>query len=373
MTHEWSRRNLLRASALTGLGLAAGSRLAAPALAKDLKGSGTVIVHDGGGAMGVAQRKAYSEPFEAATGIKVVHQAGVPAGVQRAAILAGAPKHDVANISGGALDGFVQENLLTAIDYGWWEKADRDSYDVVPASTYAVPAMLYSMLTVFDRSRFKDKAPGSWADIWNVRDFPGRRSLAAGANAADGATFEIALMADGVPPEKLYPLDWERALRSLDRLRADVVKWWANGAESVQLLVDKQSAAGSAWNGRVDGANDQGATLGTSWNQGILQWAGWAVPKGAANVENAMKYIAFMSLPEPQARFSELITYGPTNARAFGFMTPARIALMPTAPQFKRLQVVQDYGFWNRTDANGQNGLKRAVVEWERWVTSSKR
>src|SRR5258708_14430677 len=138
MTHEWSRRNLLRASALTGLGLAAGSRLGAAALAKDLKGSGTVIVHDGGGAMGVAQRKAYSEPFEAATGIKVVHQAGVPAGVQRAAILAGAPKHDVANISGGALDGFVQENLLTAIDYGWGEETDRDGSDVLPPSAPAV-------------------------------------------------------------------------------------------------------------------------------------------------------------------------------------------------------------------------------------------
>jgi putative spermidine/putrescine transport system substrate-binding protein len=370
MTHEWRRRHLLRTSAMAALGLATAGRLAAPAVAKDLKGTGTVIVYDGGGAMGAAQRKAYSEPFEAETGIKVVHQAGVPAGVQRAAILAGAPKHDVANISGGALASFAQEGLLTPIDYGWWEQADRDGYDLVPASTFASPAMLYSMLVVFDRSRFKDKAPGSWVDIWNVRDFPGRRSLAAGTNAADGATFEIALMADGVPPDKLYPLDWERALRSLDRLRAEVVKWWANGAESVQLLVDKQSSAGSAWNGRVDGANEQGATLGTSWNQGILQWAGWAVPKGAANVENAMKYIAFMSRPEPQARFSDLITYGPTNARAFRYMTAERTALMPTAPQFKRLQIVQDYTFWNQADANGVNGLKRAVMEWERWVTS---
>lgn len=371
MTRKWPRRDFLRTSALSGLGLMAGS-LAAPAIAKSLKGTGTVIVHDGGGSMGVAQRKAYSEPFEAETGIRVIHQAGVPAGVQRAAILAGAPKHDVANISGGSLDGFVQEGLLTPIDYGWWEKADRDGYDPVPTSTYAVPAMLYSMLLVYDRSRFKSKAPGSWTDIWNVRDFPGRRSLAAGANAADGATFEIALMADGVPHDKLYPLDWERALRSLDRLRADVIKWWANGAESVQLLVDKQSAAGSAWNGRVDGANDQGAKLGTTWNQGILQWAGWTVPKGAPNIENAMKYIAFMGRAEPQARFSELITYGPTNALAFRYLSAERTALMPTAPQFKSQQVVQDYGFWNKVDANGLNGLKRAVTEWERWVTAKR-
>src|SRR5258708_34529794 len=99
MTHEWSRRNLLRASALTGLGLAAGSRLAAPALAKDLKGSGTGIVHDGGGAMGVAQRKAYSEPFEAAPGIKVLHQAGLPAGGGAAPIPAPARNDAVPHIA----------------------------------------------------------------------------------------------------------------------------------------------------------------------------------------------------------------------------------------------------------------------------------
>src|SRR5260221_7319368 len=142
MTHEWSRRNLLRASALTGLGLAAGSRLAAPALAKDLKGSGTVIVHDGGGAMGVAQRKAYSEPFEAATGIKVVHQAGVPAGVQRAAILARAPKHDVANISCGALDGFRQEKPPYAIDYRWGGEDGRCNNLVAPAFCHLRPPRL---------------------------------------------------------------------------------------------------------------------------------------------------------------------------------------------------------------------------------------
>ncbi|MCC7272747.1 MAG: polyamine ABC transporter substrate-binding protein [Alphaproteobacteria bacterium] len=364
-----TRRRFLQATALAGLGIAAG-RLAAPAIAKDLKGSGVVIVHDGGGTMGVAQRKAYSEPFEAETGIRVVHQAGVNSGVQRAAILAGAPKHDVANISGGSIDGFAQEGLLLPIDYGWWEQADRDGYDVVPTGRFHVPAMLYSMLLAYDGERFRARPPASWTDLWNVRDFPGKRTLAAGTNAADGCTFEIALLADGVAPDKLYPLDWERAFRSLDRLRGDIVKWWANGAESVQLQIDRQAALGSAWNGRIDGANAQGGKLGTSWNQAILQWAAWAVPKGAANPENAMKYMAFMSRPEPQARFSELITYGPTNARAFRHLSAERTALMPTAPALKPLQIVQDYAFWNGTDASGQNGLKRAIVEWERWVSA---
>ncbi|WP_159995145.1 polyamine ABC transporter substrate-binding protein [Roseomonas sp. 18066] len=358
-----SRRGLLAATAL--------ATLARPALAQNsLKGTGSVIVHDGGGTMGVAQRRAFSEPFEKETGIRVIHQAGVNSGVQRAAILAGAPKHDVANISGGSMAAFEKDALLQPIDYNFWAEADRRAFDIVPAGQFQSPAMLYSMLLAFDQKRYGDRAPQSWAQLWDARAFPGRRTLAAGANAADGCSFEIALLADGVAPDKLYPIDWERAFRSLARIRGDVVKWWANGAESVQLQIDRQASLGSAWNGRIDGANDNGGSIGKVWNQGILQWAGWAIPKGAANAENAQKYIAYMSRAEPQARYSELITYGPTNSRAFDHISAERAALLPTAPAVKGLQIVQDYDFWNATDSTGQTGLRRAITEWEKWVSA---
>jgi putative spermidine/putrescine transport system substrate-binding protein len=365
MTIDLTRRQLL-----AGTALAAGG-LARPAIAQtSLRGSSSVVVYDGGGSMGAAQRKAFSEPFEAETGIKVIHQPGVNAGVQRAAILAGAPKHDVTNISGGALGAFDQDGLLLPLDYSLWSEKDRSGFDVVAASRTFAPAMIYSMLIAYDEKRHAAQAPQSWADIWDVRTFPGKRTLAAGTNAADGATYEIALLADGVLPESLYPIDWPRALKSLDRLRADVVKFWGTGAESVQLQVDKQASLGSAWNGRIDGANDQGASIGKSWNQGILQWSAWAIPKGTANVENAQKYVAFMSRPEPQARFSELITYGPTNSLAFNHIPAERTKLLPTAPAVKGKQIVQDYTFWNATDGTGQTGLRRAVAEWERWVAA---
>lgn len=366
MSYKLSRRRFLGAT----LGGVAAS-LAHPVFAQNsLRGSGSVIVHFGGGTMGEAQKVAYSDPFEKETGIKVIHQAGVTAGVQRASILAGAPKHDVANISGGSMAAFEQENLLLPVDYNYWTKANRDGYDIVPTAPLYTPAMLYSMVIAYDKQRYAKGGPDSWADVWNVKDFPGRRTLAAGANAADGATYEIALLADGVKPEDLYPIDWERALRSLAKLRADVIKWWANGAESVQLQVDRQASLGSAWNGRIDGANEQGGHLEKSWNQGILQWSGWAVPKGAANAENAQKYLAFMSRPDTQARFSEVITYGPTNSLAFNHISAERAALLPTAPAAKGKQIVQNYTFWNAVDATGQTGLRRAIGEWERWVAA---
>ncbi|MCL2891665.1 polyamine ABC transporter substrate-binding protein [Brenneria tiliae] len=331
--------------------------------------SKTLIVFDGGGAMGLAQRKAYSEPFEIETGIRVIHQPGTNSGIQRAAILAGVPKYDVANISGGAINAFKKDNLLLPIDYGLWNAADRNGYDIVPTDQYHAPAMLYSMLLAFNTQHFSGRKPASWAELWDAAAFPGRRTLASGTNAADGCTYEIALLADGVPPEKLYPIDWERAFSSLDRLKQNLAKWWATGAESMQLLVDGQAALGSGWNGRIDAAAEAGAPIGKSWEQGILQWSTWAIPKGAANVDNAQKYIAYMSRPEAQARFSELISYGPTNSRAFAHLAPEVAVKLPTAPSWKSRQIVQNYDFWNTLDDKGETALARAIAEWERWVT----
>ncbi|ODV43375.1 hypothetical protein AWV79_17990 [Cupriavidus sp. UYMMa02A] len=47
---------------------------------------------------------------------------------------------------------------------------------------------------------------------------------------AGGAELEFALLADGVPKDKLYPIDVQRALKSLDRIKKNVVKWWDTGA-----------------------------------------------------------------------------------------------------------------------------------------------
>jgi putative spermidine/putrescine transport system substrate-binding protein len=34
------------------------------------------------------------------------------------------------------------------------------------------------------------------------------------------------LLAAGVPPDKIYPIDIDRAFESYDKIKANVVKWW---------------------------------------------------------------------------------------------------------------------------------------------------
>lgn len=172
-------------------------------------------------------------------------------------------------------------------------------------------------------------------------------------------------MADGVPPEELYPIDFDRALQSLDRIRDEVVTWWDVGGVPAQLLTDGQVELGSAWNGRIQALIDEDLPVGINWNQGILQWDLMYVPKGAPNAENAMKLLAFMSRAEQQGIFAQNIAYGPSNSDAYEFIPEDRAAILPTAPDLVEQLIPQDYAFWNSVDS--ESGKKMVDVAAERW------
>ena len=56
------------------------------------------------------------------------------------------------------------------------------------------------------------------ADFWNVKDFPGKRSLP----NFPAYMLPAALMADGVTADKLYPIDLDRAFKRLDKIKKDI-------------------------------------------------------------------------------------------------------------------------------------------------------
>ncbi|SFN78023.1 putative spermidine/putrescine transport system substrate-binding protein [Bradyrhizobium sp. Rc3b] len=363
------RRKLLQGTALAGGLAAARSLFPAPAIAQIAKGTGEVVVYDGGGSWGEAKRIAYFEPFEKETGIKVIAQPRTDTGAVRASVLAGAPRYDVTILPGGKAPTFERDNLLLPIDYGYFDKADLDSFSPVKVGKFTVPAIIYSLFIAYDASKFTSNAPNTWADVWDAQKYAGRRSLMAGTWASDGGTFEAALMADGVDPSKLYPLDWDRAFKSLSRVKPSILKWWNTGAEAPQMIIDKLITAGSAWNGRVSAANEQGAKIGYTWNQGMLQYDTWVVLKGTKNADNAFKFLAFSARAENQAKFVQHILYAPPNSRAFEHVPSERAKLLPTSPEARKLQFVQDYEFWNTVSSNGKANNEIAVAQWERWIS----
>ncbi|WP_082377903.1 extracellular solute-binding protein [Pseudomonas sp. RIT-PI-q] len=78
--------------------------------------------------------------------------------------------------------------------------------------------------------------PSSWADFWDLEKFPGKRAL----RKSPVHTLQIALMADGVPKDKVYallktPQGVDRAFAKLDKVKSSI-QWRESGAQPQQWL-----------------------------------------------------------------------------------------------------------------------------------------
>ncbi len=184
-----------------------------------------------------------------------------------------------------------------------------------------------------------------WADFWDTAKFPGDRALV-GSGSGNNPELEFALLAAGVPPDKLYPLDLDKAFASYDKIKPDVVKWWDTGAVPPQLLTDKEVVMSSVWNGRMATLQKAGVPAAISWPQGLSKRDCWAVPKGAKNRDNAMKFIAFSTMAIPQARLSSLIPYGFVNDQSVNYMTEEQMKVLPSAPAIRSQLVPYNYQWW---------------------------
>jgi putative spermidine/putrescine transport system substrate-binding protein len=338
--------------------LAQGADLPAiPPIPEKLKGSGEVRIAAYGGTAQDAERKAYFQPFEAMSGIKVRDFAGADLNKVKAMVDTGNIEWDVVQLSRGSV-----KNLMKRGDY--FEKIDYDLVDTANIDPlyqyeYSLDMLVWAEVLGYRTDAFKGAVPVGWADFWDVKKFPGDRALC-GAGPGN-PELEFALMAAGVPPDKLYPLDIDAAFASYDKIKGSVVKWWETGAVPVQMLSDREVVMTSVWNGRMAAIQAAGVPAAVSWDQGLLKRDCWAVPKNTPNKANAMKFIAFSTMAVPQARLSSLIPYGSVNTKSAAFIAPAQLALLPSAPEIKAKLVPFDYNWW-------AENRDTVVGRWNKWI-----
>ena len=289
-----------------------------------------IIVSDPGGPYTVAYRKAFYDPFEKATGIKVISVARESQPVAQFSAMVKTRNYvwDVTTLTISAdipyleAQGFLEPIGLSSSDYP----------DLLPEAI--TPNFLgvdvYSTVLAYRTDTVKDgQGPQTWADFWNVEKFPGRRCL----RRSPLDTLEQALMADGVGLDELYPLDVDRAFKSLDKIKPHIDLWWTSGAQAMQAIQSGEVDMISAWNGRAQAAIDNGAPVQIVWNQGLYSIEGWAIPKGTPHADMAKQFVRFCADAKRQADFTDTLAYGPTNRKSFEFIPPERAALLPTAPK----------------------------------------
>lgn len=213
-----------------------------------------------GGAYQAAQTEAFLEPYRSETGIEITQDGPTDYGELVAMVEVGDVTWDVVDIEGDFGIGET-ERYLEPIDYS---VVPGDEIIEGLADDYRVGVSLFSTVIGSNTEAFSD-APTGWADFFGPEAFPGVRSLPTRASVY---VFEVALIADGVDPDDLYPLDVERAIGVLDRIKDDVVSW-ETGAEATEQLTSGQAELGMIWNGRIQNAIDEGAPLAIQWNEKV--------------------------------------------------------------------------------------------------------
>lgn len=341
---------------------------AAPALAVD-----SLTVVSWGGDYTRSQVEAHHKPFTARTGIRIRsenHEGGL-AGI-RAQVRSGEVTWDVVDLVLSDIVRGCEEGLLEPLDLDLLPpapngRAARDDFVAGTLHNCGVGSVIWSTIFAYDDTRFPGAKPARIADFFDTVRFPGKRGL----RRTPRGNLEFALMADGVPPGKVYEVlateeGIDRAFAKLDTIEDDIV-WWIAGAQPPQLLADGEVVMTTAYNGRIFNAQVQNREpFVIVWDGQIWDIDLWAIPKGARNRDAAMAFISFATDTQRLADQAAWISYGPVRQSSIPLIgshaeagIPMR-ALIPTAPENFRTAVQSDFEFW----ADYQEELKKRFDAW---------
>lgn len=220
----------------------------------------------------------------------------------------------------------------------------------------------WATILAYSKDAIPGDGPQSWADYFDTDKFPGKRGVLQQAQY----TLENALLGDNVPPSEVYdvlrtPEGLDRAFSKLDSIRDDVV-WWTSSTQAMQNLGSGEVIMTDQYNARI--TNDiakEGKNYAIVWQAGYFYGTDfWAIVEGAPNEEEALELLTWFSVPEHQAGFSNLYSYGTGRKEAANFITPEQLENLPTAPEHAKYSGVYDNAFW----AENKESLEARFQTW---------
>lgn len=357
-----TRRTLLRGAAALPL-LAAPSLFIRRATAQGVE----LVVASWGGSRAAAFREVMFAPFERETGIKVRDDGPPEAARVRAMSQAGNVTWDILDTDIPAILTMAKNELLHPIDYGRLNAGRLARIPQVLKHQYGIGHLIYSFNIVYNTRTYPNGThPKSWAEVWDGQKIRGGRSFP--FRGGISPQLEFGLLADGVAPDKVYPMDVDRAWRAMDRLRPLVTKWYANHAEAIQLLSSGEVDICCTIGPRGITAKQGGAPVDVEWNGGKLAPDNWAIPKGTRNLDAVYKFLDFALQPQIQAEVSKRVPYGPSNLDAFNHLSEAEAAVLNTAPANLSRQFWHDTDWWGATGTDGKTNVERETERYARWM-----
>lgn len=291
-----------------------------------------VVLVSTGGAFGDALIENFFDPFTDETGIDVVF-------VQSGTI------ESMTSLQAQQQANNVEYDILAAnpeilLTYGD-NLQDLDCDQIPNAEANGLPGTCEgkrlvrttgAMVVAYNTEAFPNGGPQNWADFFDVEKFPGRRCMMA-ANVESFNVYLLALLADGVAPEDLYPFDFDRAEAKLREIMPHIGGLYSSFSMSQQLMRDGECVVAVMVNGRALSLRNEGFPLAISWEQALTSVGVWTIAKGAPNEENAYKLLNFwMTRPEAHLAFYRTFFYGTDHKDVGGLMSEDDFALYHANP-----------------------------------------
>ena len=336
-----------------------GTALAAAALPARAQGKGEVVIATTGGLMTNALQDNFYKRFEQTTGIRV---RAVPIELP----------DQWARMQAGRSNGNVPFDVVTATPPDMIQHADElvtldcaampgIVADALPDSCFpkGIIRTVGGMVMTWKKDAFPNGAPATWADFFDVAKFPGPRSL---PDTGDREWWIplIALVADGVPRDKLFPMDLDRAYKKLDALKPNVSAWWKSGDNSMQILRGGDAVISMLYSSRGVLLAKTGE-YDFTWKDAPRDTGNWSVAKGGPNTANGLAFLDFF-VADPQAHlaFGSAVSYDSNNRQVAAMIPEADRRFHASVPANYGDLLIADYAWI----ADHRTAMRERWIDW---------
>jgi putative spermidine/putrescine transport system substrate-binding protein len=269
-----------------------------------LSGKKLVFVDYGGETL-TAAKKAWLEPFEAKTGAQVATDSPSDPAKVKAMVQAGNPTWDVIDLDPASGASQCGKLYVTRKSLGVNITAVDPKY---VTDACGVPVLLQVIALVYNKKLYGAHPPTRITDFLRVKQFPGTRMI---FNYPVGG-LEPLLLATGIAPGKLYPLDFARAASTIKQLGSNLEL----PSDLAQMTQSQESGTFGmclCYLGRSAIAKLHGADIGVVWDHAYVGWDELYAIKGSKNTAAQAALMNYIATPGPQAKFTENEPYAPTT------------------------------------------------------------
>jgi putative spermidine/putrescine transport system substrate-binding protein len=340
-------------------GLRSATALADAATA--LKGDGSVVVCSWGGGYADTMKSVWFDPFSKATGIETSVTSIPDMAKLEVMENVGNVEWDLIDTEGVQMQIAMKKGLLQPIDYDLiFSIVPKEQIDPKVITKFGIGSVAFSTVIAWNHDLFGADGPQTWVEWFDTKRFKGRRAL----YAQPRPSFEVALMAAGVPKDKIYPINIDDAFKALDAIRDKVDLWVEKTSQWAVLMQNGEVDLMGSSLARTLEEKKRTGKIDFTFSQSIVEQSYWTIPKGAPGSKQAQKLLAWMMQPDGMLQYASARPFNVANTSIYGNIPSEMRSQLPGFPDNAAKNMHIDEGWWAENTAAVQ-------PRWLDWMSRS--